>query len=422
MPWSALWRSAASSARTADEAATAADLVPARPQRRPARRRASLRRDHVRRPHRRRHDVPPPHRSGRGPPPRETGRHHAGPGRAPMTSPAPVSSRLSPLWVRSRGVLLAVLLIAVAGITLAALQQGDERGELDPPPTIRGAAGLWPPSSLTTASGYSRSTPSPLSANGQARTPPCWPPSPTGSPASNRRPCAPPRPRRTPASCSWPQERPPSPDSRRAPRQGHRPSGRPSPRPARSLPHSARAPPTWEVCATPATRPGPNAATPPTACPPCSASPPGRPPRKAPRECPRRSSSAPRTSCTTAGSTTTAIPPSRSNSSAPARTCSGTSPPRPTRPPRRRNPAASSNWSPTLFRRGPGGDLARSPPGSRRQRGPARRRTGLGDDRGPGPSVPPGGHPRPGGRPAARSLPRPPRRTHWRSGSGRRRP
>jgi hypothetical protein len=49
-----------------------------------------------------------------------------------MTSPAPVSSRLSPLWVRSRGVLLAVLLIAVAGITLAALQQGDERGELDP--------------------------------------------------------------------------------------------------------------------------------------------------------------------------------------------------------------------------------------------------------------------------------------------------
>ncbi|MFD3951243.1 DUF4350 domain-containing protein [Streptomyces albidoflavus] len=49
-----------------------------------------------------------------------------------MTSPAPVSSRLSPLWVRSRGVLLAVLLIAVAGITLAALQQGDKSGELDP--------------------------------------------------------------------------------------------------------------------------------------------------------------------------------------------------------------------------------------------------------------------------------------------------
>ncbi|MEY6563823.1 DUF4350 domain-containing protein [Streptomyces sp. PGLac3x] len=49
-----------------------------------------------------------------------------------MTSPAPVSPRLAPLWVRSRGVLLSVLLIVVAGIALAALQQGDENGELDP--------------------------------------------------------------------------------------------------------------------------------------------------------------------------------------------------------------------------------------------------------------------------------------------------
>ncbi|MFI2670510.1 DUF4350 domain-containing protein [Streptomyces albidoflavus] len=50
-----------------------------------------------------------------------------------MTSLSPVSSRVPPLWARSRGVLLAVLLIVVAGITLAALQQGDESGgELDP--------------------------------------------------------------------------------------------------------------------------------------------------------------------------------------------------------------------------------------------------------------------------------------------------
>ncbi|MDH6188993.1 hypothetical protein M2168_002025 [Streptomyces sp. CZ24] len=38
-----------------------------------------------------------------------------------MTSPSPASSRVPPLWARSRGVLLAVLLIIVAGITLAAL-------------------------------------------------------------------------------------------------------------------------------------------------------------------------------------------------------------------------------------------------------------------------------------------------------------
>ncbi|MCG5121748.1 DUF4350 domain-containing protein [Streptomyces sp. T7(2022)] len=49
-----------------------------------------------------------------------------------MTSPSPASSRVPPLWARSRGVLLAVLLIIVAGIILAALQQGDESGELDP--------------------------------------------------------------------------------------------------------------------------------------------------------------------------------------------------------------------------------------------------------------------------------------------------
>ncbi|MFI1314208.1 DUF4350 domain-containing protein [Streptomyces albidoflavus] len=50
-----------------------------------------------------------------------------------MTSLSPVSSRVPPLWARSRAVLLAVLLIVVAGITLAALQQGDESGgELDP--------------------------------------------------------------------------------------------------------------------------------------------------------------------------------------------------------------------------------------------------------------------------------------------------
>ncbi|RPK61204.1 ATPase family associated with various cellular activities (AAA) [Streptomyces sp. ADI96-15] len=106
---------------------------------------------------------------------------------------------------------------------------------------------------------------SPLSANRQARAPPCWSPPPTGSPANSRRPCAPPQPRQMRGSCSSPEARPPSPGSRRAPRRGPRPSGRPSPRPARSRPHSARATPTWQVCGAPPTRPAPNPATPPPA-------------------------------------------------------------------------------------------------------------------------------------------------------------
>ncbi|TJZ39942.1 DUF4350 domain-containing protein [Streptomyces piniterrae] len=53
-----------------------------------------------------------------------------------MTTAATDSTSLSPtarhLWIRSRGLLLAILLLVVGGVVLAALQSGEHHGRLDP--------------------------------------------------------------------------------------------------------------------------------------------------------------------------------------------------------------------------------------------------------------------------------------------------
>lgn len=47
---------------------------------------------------------------------------------------APTSASLTPhqIWTRTRGLLLALLLLVAAGIALAAVRSGDQHGRLDP--------------------------------------------------------------------------------------------------------------------------------------------------------------------------------------------------------------------------------------------------------------------------------------------------
>ncbi|MER5360892.1 DUF4350 domain-containing protein [Streptomyces sp. NPDC002785] len=49
-------------------------------------------------------------------------------------TPAPTSASLAPhqLWIRTRGLLLALLVLVAAGITLATVRSGDQHGRLDP--------------------------------------------------------------------------------------------------------------------------------------------------------------------------------------------------------------------------------------------------------------------------------------------------
>lgn len=53
-----------------------------------------------------------------------------------MTEPAVIDTSMSPttrqIWTRTRGLLLALLIIAVGGIAVAALRSGDQHGHLDP--------------------------------------------------------------------------------------------------------------------------------------------------------------------------------------------------------------------------------------------------------------------------------------------------
>ncbi|WP_338154866.1 DUF4350 domain-containing protein [Streptomyces albidoflavus] len=284
-----------------------------------------------------------------------------------------------------------MLLIVVAGIILAVLQQRDENGGLDPSSyDPRGSRAL---AALLAHDGI-RVQPvdtSPLSANRQARTPPCWSPPSTGSPASSRSAL-----RSTAAEADARLvlvARGSSSLTGLAPgTEARPPAERSTVAPACAFPAAQRAGDADVAglrCSTDAS--GAEPRHPSAGRPPCSASPPRRRPRKAHRRRPRPSFWAPRTSCTTTGSTNTATPPSRFNSSTPARACSGASPlfhrrvrragetPRlPRTGPRR----LAMGQSATLFRRSPGRDLARPPPGPRCPRGPDRRRTGLGDDRG----------------------------------------
>lgn len=239
---------------------------------------------------------------------------------ASAASPASTSTDATPrqIWTRTRGLLLAAVILLVAGITLAATRSGDQHGRLDPRSAdrygsravaelLRGqgvstrvattldeatrAAGpdttlLVTVPDLLTASQQHRLHAATTESGGRtvllAPGAPSFPYSPLayGKRARSRSATA----SRT-APCPWP----PAPEA-----------------------------PTPEVSATPPTARPATPVTPQADCPPCSGY---RLPLTATPSC-----SAPRTSSTTTVSTSRATPRSPSNSSAPAPIWSGTSP------------------------------------------------------------------------------------------------
>lgn len=73
-----------------------------------------------------------------------------------VTAAPTTSASLAPhqIWIRTRGLLLALLVLGAAGIALATMRSGDQHGRLDPVPPTATAAGPSPNSSRSVASPF----------------------------------------------------------------------------------------------------------------------------------------------------------------------------------------------------------------------------------------------------------------------------